>query len=314
MEATHEPQTIHHSAAVPARHDAVVRNIESHLGQIATSLNTRAQRSLSGDTDVPSTTSPKVVLTLPNSPLEKIKAVTLTSGKATTQLTTLPEKKEQNKASEAALKAQQQQPATDEQKPEPGKEAKAKENQVDRSQPISLTLSRQIPTKILFPQRKKKQQDDKQFGKFLDILKQLHINIPLVDALEQMPSNFTDADKSIVKPEGKIEDLLVKVDKFILPADFIILDYEADIDVPIILGRPFLATGRAFINVQKWELSMRVHDDEIKFKFNIVKAMKFQDEEEDLEECSALTLLDNQFSRKTEGEEYEEEEEGPQKE
>ncbi|XP_061374506.1 uncharacterized protein LOC133316743 [Gastrolobium bilobum] len=104
------------------------------------------------------------------------------------------------------------------------------------------------------------------------------------------------ADRSIIKPEGKIEDLLVKVDKFILPADFIILDYEADVDVPIILGRPFLATGGAVINVQKGELTMRVHDDEI--KFNIVKAIKFQDEGEDLEECSALTLLDNQRSRK----------------
>ncbi|XP_061351860.1 uncharacterized protein LOC133296819 [Gastrolobium bilobum] len=44
------------------------------------------------------------------------------------------------------------------------------------------------------------------------------------------------ADRSIVKPEGKVEDLLVKVDRFIFPADFIILDYEADVDVPIILG------------------------------------------------------------------------------
>ncbi|XP_061341617.1 uncharacterized protein LOC133287932 [Gastrolobium bilobum] len=120
------------------------------------------------------------------------------------------------------------------------------------------------------------------------------------------------ADRSIVKPEGKIEDLLVKVDKFILLADFIILDYEADIDVPIILGRPFIATGGTIINVQKGELTMRAHDEEI--KFNIVKAIKFQDEGEDLEECSALTLLDNQPSRKTEEEEYEEEEEDPQQE
>ncbi|XP_061338192.1 uncharacterized protein LOC133285049 [Gastrolobium bilobum] len=99
------------------------------------------------------------------------------------------------------------------------------------------------------------------------------------------------ADRSIVKPEGKVENLLVKVDKFIFPADFIILDYEADIDVPIILGRPFLATEGAVINVQKEELTMRVHDDEV--KFNVIKAMKFYDEDEDLEECSAITLSDN---------------------
>ncbi|KAL5552044.1 hypothetical protein UlMin_002220 [Ulmus minor] len=57
------------------------------------------------------------------------------------------------------------------------------------------------------------------------------------------------ADISIAHPEGKIEDVLVKVDKFIFPVDFIVLDYEADLDVPIILGRPFLAIGRTLIDV-----------------------------------------------------------------
>ena len=44
-----------------------------------------------------------------------------------------------------------------------------------------------------------------------------------------------------------IEDVLVKVDKFIFPADFIVLDMEEDKEIPIILGRPFLATGRVMI-------------------------------------------------------------------
>ncbi|KAL5545129.1 hypothetical protein UlMin_008913 [Ulmus minor] len=65
------------------------------------------------------------------------------------------------------------------------------------------------------------------------------------------------ADRSIAHPEGKIEDVLVKVDKFIFPVDFIVLDYEADLEVPIILGRPFLATGRTLIDVQNGELTMR---------------------------------------------------------
>ncbi|KAL4360937.1 hypothetical protein GQ457_04G019810 [Hibiscus cannabinus] len=183
-----------------------------------------------------------------------------------------------------------------------------------------------------FPQRLKKQKQDYQFKKFLDILKQVHINLPLVEALQQMPNyakflkdmvtrkkrieefettvatetclalmhNKVPATKtdpgsftiecfighnyptkalcdpgasinlmpksvfqklgigeakpttvmlqlayhSYVQPEGKIEDILVKVDKFIFPADFLILDCEANIDAPIILGRPFLATSR----------------------------------------------------------------------
>ncbi|XP_061359121.1 TMV resistance protein N-like [Gastrolobium bilobum] len=85
---------------------------------IAANLNTRIPGSLPRDTDVPSTastTSPKEVLTLPSSPLEKIKDVTLRSGKTTTQPTTLHEEEKQNKASEATSEEEQQQPATDEQ-------------------------------------------------------------------------------------------------------------------------------------------------------------------------------------------------------
>ena len=59
-------------------------------------------------------------------------------------------------------------------------------------------------------------------------------------------------------PRGVIEDVLVKEDKFIFPANFIVLDMEEDKEIPIILGRPFLATGRAMIDVQKGELKLRV--------------------------------------------------------
>lgn len=62
---------------------------------------------------------------------------------------------------------------------------------------------------------------------------------------------------SITYKMGKIEDVLVKVDKFVFPMNFIILDYKIDRDVPIILGRPFLATGRTLIDIHKEELTMR---------------------------------------------------------
>ena len=51
------------------------------------------------------------------------------------------------------------------------------------------------------------------------------------------------AEKSLKHPRWVIEDVLVKVDKFIFPTDFIVLDMEEDKQIPIILGRPFLATG-----------------------------------------------------------------------
>ncbi|KAK4256394.1 hypothetical protein QN277_009266 [Acacia crassicarpa] len=224
------------------------------------------------------------------------------------------------------------------------------------------------------PQRLKKQGQEKQFKQFLDMLQQLHINIPLVEALEQMPSyvkfmkeilsknrrlekfetvaltqecnailtnrlppklkdldSFTIlcairpnylgkalcdlgtsinlmplsifkqlavgearptivtlqlADRSIVLPEGKIEDVLVKVDKFIFPVDFIILDFEADHDVPILLGRPFMATGRTLIDVEKGELTMRVNNDQA--TFSILKTARFKDPTEKHLTCSDI--------------------------
>ncbi|KAK8563275.1 hypothetical protein V6N12_035425 [Hibiscus sabdariffa] len=77
------------------------------------------------------------------------------------------------------------------------------------------------------------------------------------------------ADHSYVQPEGKIEDILVKVDKFIFPADFLILDCEADENAPIILGRPFLATGRVLMDFGEDELVLRVDDQQV--KINIIR-------------------------------------------
>ncbi|XP_070017710.1 uncharacterized protein [Nicotiana sylvestris] len=182
-----------------------------------------------------------------------------------------------------------------------------------------------------FPQRLQKNNDDLMFNKFLSMLSQIQLNIPLVDAIHEIPKyakyikdivankrrltefeivaltkectsrvqnkfpqklkdpgSFTIpvrignvdvghalcdlgasinlmplslykklgmrapkpttvmlqlADRSIAYPEGVIEDVLLKIGKFIFPADLIILDFEVDEKVPIILGRPLLATA-----------------------------------------------------------------------
>ncbi|KAJ8620016.1 hypothetical protein MRB53_028545 [Persea americana] len=80
------------------------------------------------------------------------------------------------------------------------------------------------------------------------------------------------ADRSIKGPRGIIEDVLVKVDKFIFPADFVVLDMEEDKETPLILGRPFLATGRTLIDVQQGKLILRVQDEEI--TFNVFEAVR----------------------------------------
>ena len=81
------------------------------------------------------------------------------------------------------------------------------------------------------------------------------------------------ADRSISFPRGILEDVLVKINKFIFPMDFVVLDMEEDKEVPIILGRPFLAMGQALIDVREGNLTLRVNGEEV--KFNIPQAMKF---------------------------------------
>ncbi|XP_022851237.1 uncharacterized protein LOC111373015 [Olea europaea var. sylvestris] len=196
-----------------------------------------------------------------------------------------------------------------------------------------------LAPKVLFPQRLKKNKLDKQFSKFLDVFKKLHINIPFAEALKQMPSyvkfmkdilsnkrrleeyettalteecsailqkklgsreklglgevrpttvSLQLADRSIKHPRGSIEDVLVKVDKFILPADFFILDMEEDREIPIILGKPFLATGRALIDVQRGELRLRVQEEEV--TFNVFDAINYPDTSES---CFNIRAIDS---------------------
>ena len=65
-------------------------------------------------------------------------------------------------------------------------------------------------------------------------------------------------DKTLAHPEGILEDVLIKVGKFIFPVDFVVIDIEEDKQVPLLLGRPFLAIRVALINVTKGELTQRV--------------------------------------------------------
>ena len=62
--------------------------------------------------------------------------------------------------------------------------------------------------------------------------------------------------------------MLVKVGKFIFPVDFVIMKMEEDTQVPLLVGRPFLATGAALIDVQKGELTLRVGEKVMHFNLN----------------------------------------------
>ncbi|GJS92169.1 reverse transcriptase domain-containing protein [Tanacetum coccineum] len=74
------------------------------------------------------------------------------------------------------------------------------------------------------------------------------------------------ADRTISKPTGVAENVFVKVGKFYFPADFVVLDFIADPRVPLILGRPFLRTAHALIDVYEGEITLRNDDQSLTLK------------------------------------------------
>ena len=94
-------------------------------------------------------------------------------------------------------------------------------------------------------------------------------------------------DRSMAQLEGVLEDVLVKVGKFIFPVDFVVIQMEEDTKVPLLLGRPFIETGSALIDVQKGELTLRMGDEAV--QFNLHKSLTRPDV--DAETCMAVNSI-----------------------
>ena len=73
--------------------------------------------------------------------------------------------------------------------------------------------------------------------------------------------------------------MLVKIDKFVFPVDFVILDMDEDARVPLILGRPFLSTARTIVDVAAGKLTLRVNDEEV--TFDIKRSMQHPQSQDD---------------------------------
>lgn len=325
--------------------EASIRNLETQVGQLAKQIAQRPPGSLPSDT-------------IPNPKgNETANAITTRSGKVLEAV--------EKKSPEEVIESNSETP------PVVVEESVLVQEELKLPKPI---------IKLPFPQRLKKEQSEKQFGKFLDVFKKLQINIPFAEALEQMPTyakfmkeilskkrRIVDdesvmlteecsailqrklpqklkdpgsfsipctigdrtfgkalcdlgasislmplsifkrlgigqikntmmtlhfADRSVKHPYGIVEDVLVKIDKFIFPVDFVVLDMEEDSDIPLILGRPFLATGRALIDVADGTLTLNVQDEKV--TFNVLKAMEHPKGEEG---CYRIEILDSIVNR-----------------
>ncbi|KAK4716216.1 hypothetical protein R3W88_014554 [Solanum pinnatisectum] len=85
----------------------------------------------------------------------------------------------------------------------------------------------------------------------LSVYKKLGLGAPKPTVMHLLMANRT-----VKKPIGVLQDVLVKVESFIFPVDFVILDCEVDFEVPIILGRPFLATRHALVDMERGQIKV----------------------------------------------------------
>ncbi|XP_050876034.1 uncharacterized protein LOC127079697 [Lathyrus oleraceus] len=84
------------------------------------------------------------------------------------------------------------------------------------------------------------------------------------------------ADRSVRRPYGTVEDVLVKFDKFVFPVDFVILEMPEDGEIFLILGRPFLETGRCMIDIEEGTMTLKVYDEEL--KIDVQNMMQYKDD------------------------------------
>ncbi|XP_040940147.1 uncharacterized protein [Gossypium hirsutum] len=169
---------------------------------------------------------------------------------------------------------------------------------LDTKAPVESAPQKSFAAPPLFPGRLvqcKKERDEKEI---LDTFRKVEINIPLLDTIKQIPryekflkdlctskrkllGNEKEtgviiqlADRSVVHPEGVLEDILVKVNELIFSADFYIIDMEDDNSAnasDILLERPFLSTAQTKIDVRSGILTMEFDGEVV--KFNVYKAM-----------------------------------------
>nr|KYP46004.1 hypothetical protein KK1_032388 [Cajanus cajan] len=300
--------------------EASIKNLEVQVGQLAKQLADMSGGPFSANTK----TNPK----------EHFQEITTRSGKVVGGDVGVSEKNEKNERKEnVELREVKEESEKNEEEINKNesvdsekikeKNGEEKENKKKKGKEvISTVLVRNLP----YPHAPSKKEKERQFLRFLDIIKKLQINIPFTEAMEQMPTyarfmkellttkrkvleeetmeleagcsaiiqkslpqksrdpgSFTLpvsisnlsvgkalldlganinlmplsmlkkigevevrpkrmtlqlADRSIKFPHGIVEDMIVKVDKFMFPVDFVVMDMEEDVEVPLILGRP----------------------------------------------------------------------------
>ncbi|XP_070055193.1 uncharacterized protein [Nicotiana tomentosiformis] len=178
---------------------------------------------------------------------------------------------------------------------------------VDILEPVVQKAKAPIPRPLPpYPQRLAKKDGENQFKRFIDMMMSLSINVPLVDALEQIPGYAKFMKDLVTKKQSMnfetikmthqvsaiVHSMAPKLDDpgtFTIPCTIGSVEFAkaiCDLGVPIILGRPFLATGKALVDVEAGELTFQVDDEKV--VFHVCKSMRQPNSKE---VCSFVDLV-----------------------
>nr|GFB08627.1 reverse transcriptase domain-containing protein [Tanacetum cinerariifolium] len=120
---------------------------------------------------------------------------------------------------------------------------------------------------------------------FVPVSKTFKLKLPTLNDTKMV---LELADRTISKPTGVAENVFVKVGKFYLPVDFVILDFVANPRVPLILGRPFLSTAHALIDIYEGEITLRHDDQSLTLKCGDTPSISYNN----LESLNKVDLID----------------------
>nr|GFA70599.1 hypothetical protein [Tanacetum cinerariifolium] len=153
-----------------------------------------------------------------------------------------------------------------------------------------------LPYPSRLQKEKLREKDDILAAKFMEIFRDLHFELSFADALIHMPK-FTPMFKKLLNNKDKLieltkmplnENCSAVVGKFYFPADFVILDFVANPRVPLILGRPFLSTAHALIDVYEGEITQRHDDQSLTLKCGDTPSISYNN----LESLNKVDLID----------------------
>ncbi|XP_027181913.1 uncharacterized protein LOC113780300 [Coffea eugenioides] len=297
------------------------RNVEVQLRQIVNAVNNRNQENLLSKTEV--------------NPREHVKAITLRSGKEVGEPPVIESEREYERRENKQLselgenskkingkeKVKECEPQIEATTPIPPpipsyakflKEIMTKKRRLEDSETIALTeecsaiIQNKLPPKLkdLGSFTVPCTIGNVEFSKTLCDLGASVSLIPLIVArqlglkeLKRTNIFLQLTDRSIRHPMDILENVLIKVQKFIIPVDFIVLNMEKNVNVLIILGRPFLAIAGTIIDVKRGKFKFQIGEEEVEFDLSKVeKYLSFTDHVYSADICDELTLEMNQVN------------------